>query len=571
MIILGIDHNSHDAAASLLIDGKIVAIAEEERFTRKKHDGSVPVNAARFCLDYAGINPSDIDYLTFFYNPFLMMRKRVRQMARYFPASLQLLQRKAGSQTRMERIRMFMGENWLLRRALFHNQPGLRYKFKYVEHHWAHAASAFHLSPFDSAAILSIDGAGEWATTWLGRGEGNEIKLIRQVNFPHSVGLLYSALTFYLGFRPWSGEGKVMGLAAYGDPQRYLPTMRRIIFPTGKGGFKQDMSYFEYHVRGWQRWVSEKFIAEFGPLRAPESELEQRHKDIAAALQAITEEIGLYIVDELYKQTGEENLCLAGGVALNCVMNGRILQESKFKNIFIQPMASDAGTSLGSAVYANQIILRQPRVMELKHVYYGPEFTDQQCEEALKAKRLKYHRYDDIAKKTAELLAQEKIIGWFQGRMEVGPRALGCRSILTDPRKPEMKDILNDKVKHREGFRPFAPSVLEDKADQYFENPYPSPYMILNFKVLPKKRDVIPAVTHVDGTARVQTVSGETNPLYYRLIEEFEKLTGVAVILNTSFNVRGEPIVCTPSNAIDCFLGTQMDYLVLGNFIAEKG
>jgi carbamoyltransferase len=568
VVVLGINHNNHDSAASLLIDGRVAAVAEEERFLRKKHAGDIPVHAARFCLERTGLKPGDIDHVAFFYDPFLVMRKRISLFVRYFPSSLNLLVDMTAPAAHI--LSMFLGEARLLKRKLFANDPSCRYQFHYVEHHQGHAASAFMLSPFERAAILSLDGTGEWATTWLGRGEGNRLEFIRQMSFPHSVGLVYSAVTEYLGFKPWSGEGKVMGLAAYGDPGRYLETFRRIIHPTDDGGFAVDMSYFRYHVRFWREWVSQKFIDVFGPRREPESAMEQRHQDIAAALQAVTEEIGIHIANHLQERTGEKNLCLAGGVALNCVMNGRILRESRFTDVFVQPMANDAGTSLGAALYVYHVKLGHPRVAPLRDIYLGPEFASEDFEKALQRHPVRWHRSEDPAREVARLLADGKIIGWFQGRMEVGPRALGNRSILADPRRPEMKDVINARVKHREGFRPFAPSVLEEKAGEYFERSYTSPYMILNFEVRPEKRDVIPSVTHVDGTARVQTVARAVNPLYYRLIEEFEGLTGVPVLLNTSFNVRGEPIVYTPEDAIRCFLATDMDRLVLGDHIVEK-
>jgi len=568
VVVLGINHNSHDSAASLLVDGKVVAVAEEERFLRKKHAGDIPVNATRFCLEYAGLKPSDIDHLAFFYDPYLVTRKRLSLFVRYFPSSLNLLIDMTAPAAHI--LSMFLGESRLLKKTLFGNDSSCRYRFHYVEHHRCHAASAFFLSPFDHAAILSLDGTGEWATTWMGKGEANRIELLRQTTFPHSVGLVYSAVTEYLGFRPWSGEGKVMGLAAYGDPKRYLDAFRKIIHPAKGGGFEVDMSYFRYHVRFWREWVSQKFIEQFGPPREPESALDERHKDMAAALQAVSEEIGIHLADELQGMTDEQNLCLAGGVALNCVMNGKILRESRFRDVFVQPMANDAGTSLGAALYAYHVVLGHPRVMKLQTIALGPQFDNDAIEAALRRHPVVWHRSADVAREAAAFLADGKIIGWFQGRMEVGPRALGHRSILGDPRRSEMKDVINARVKHREGFRPFAPSVLAEKAGAYFAESYESPYMILNFDVLPEKRTVIPAVTHVDGTARVQTVARDVNPLYYRLIEEFERLTGVPVLLNTSFNVRGEPIVNTPDEAIACFLGTGMDRLVLGDFVAEK-
>jgi len=568
VVVLGINHNSHDSAAALLVDGEPVAVAEEERFIRKKHAGDVPVQATRFCLAHAGVKPRDIDHVAFFYDPYLVVRKRLSLFVRYFPASLNLLLDMTAPATHI--LSMFLGEARLLRRRLFANDPGCRYHFHYVEHHRAHAASALMLSPFERAAVLSLDGTGEWATTWMGRGEGNRLAPLRQTTFPHSVGLVYSAVTHYLGFRPWSGEGKVMGLAAYGDPERWLPTFRQIIRPTPEG-FAVDMRYFRYHVRFWREWVSEQFVDTFGSPRVPESAIERRHEDIAAALQAVTEEIGLHLADVLQRATGERNLCLAGGVALNCVMNGKILRESRFADVFVQPMANDAGTSLGAALHVHHEVLGHPRRTELESVSLGPEFGAAEGEAALRRRGIVFRRSDDVACETAALLAAGKIVGWFQGRMEVGPRALGNRSILADPRRADMKDRVNARVKQREGFRPFAPSVLGPRASDYFDGCRASPYMMLNFTVRPGKRDAIPAVTHVDGTARVQTVTRAANPLYHRLIEEFDRLTGVPVLLNTSLNVRGEPIVHTPEQAIACLLATEMDHLVLGDYVVEKG
>lgn len=570
MVILGINHAAHDAAASLLVDGRVIAVAEEERFNRKKHAGDVPVQAMQFCLAQAGLRVCDIDHLAFFYDPYLLLRKRMRLMLRYFPSSLHVLREMAGVSPRTERLRMFLGEDRLLRARLFAHDAGLRYRFRYVVHHLCHAASAFLLSPFEEAAILSLDGAGESATTWLGRGQGTRLACLAEVHLPHSLGLLYSAVTDHLGFRPWSAEGKVMGLAAYGDPARYLPAFREIVRLQPDGGYTLDMRYFRYHVRGWTEWVSDRFIAQFGPRRVPESEITREHQDIAAALQVTTEEAALHVARALHRATGARALCLVGGVALNCVMNGRLLREGPFEDVFVQPMANDAGTSLGAALWVHHVALGCPRGEPLHDVYLGPAYDDETCRAALERHGLHFHRSDDVAEETAALLADGKIVAWFQGRMEVGPRALGNRSILADPRRAEMKDVLNARVKRREGFRPFAPSVLAERADDYFEHARPSPYMILNFHVRPEKRAIIPAVTHVDGTARVQTVTAEANPLYHRLIAAFERRTGVPVLLNTSFNVRGEPIVNTPDEAVTCFLGTAMDRLVLGSWIAEK-
>jgi carbamoyltransferase len=567
LYILGFDCYGHDSAAALLQDGEIVAMAEEERFIRRKHTMEFPAHAIRYCLDEAGITIDDVDHIAYYWDHGLHVWDQIWHIVRYFPRSLGLLRSRLGPNfmpmLRLERT---------LRDKLGLSARSKAQKILRAEHHACHAASAFLLSPFQEAAILSIDAVGEWASTWLGVGEGDQFRKLDEISFPHSVGMLYGSVTEYLGFRFASGEGKVMGLASYGDPEVYLPKFREIVTLEPKGRFSLDMRYFEYHLRGRGHWVSDAFVELFGPPRQPEGPIEKRHEDIAAALQRITEEIGLHIAEYLHEATGKPNLCLAGGVALNSVMNGRILQEGPFDEIFIQPAANDAGTALGAALWVHSTLLKQPRPAPMEHVYFGPSFTPEEIAATLANYdgRIRYRKVEEPWRVGAELVAQGEILGWFQGRMEVGPRALGNRSIIADPRRPDTKDILNAKVKHRESFRPFAPSVLEEAIGEYFAPDYPSPYMIMVYDVHPEKRDVVPSITHVDGTGRVQSVKRAVNPPYWRLIKAFEDLTGVGLVLNTSFNVRGEPIVCTPTDAVECFLGTGIDRLIIGNYLVEK-
>ena len=446
----------------------------------------------------------------------------------------------------------------------------------FATHHLCHAASSFLTSPYDESAILTIDAAGEWDCTWLGVGKGLDMTCLKTQHFPNSLGLLYGAVTEFMGFRFASGEGKVMGLAPYGDASRFIDAFRKIVREKPDGGYEIDMSYFTYHYKGRPKWFSRKFYDVFGPARPQDDDtMSQHYMDVAAALQLRTEEIGLHMANWLQKKTGQKNLCLAGGVCLNSVMNGRILLETDFDNVVVQPAANDAGTALGGCFWLWNTVMRQPRKYVFDHAYFGPEIPDADHEAAIKSlitpdTEVSWQKVDDAPAEAAKLLSEQKIIGWFQGRMEMGPRALGNRSILADPRTAEMKDILNARVKFREGFRPFAPSVLEDQTGQWFETNYPSPYMILVYDVLPAKRPLIPAVTHVDGTGRVQSVSKEHNPRYYCLIEQFGNLTGVPVVLNTSFNIRGEPICLRPEQAIECFLKTGMDALFLGDYMLIK-
>ncbi len=557
MNILGINCFSHDTSAALLKDGKIVAFAEEERFNRQKHTRAFPDNAIRFCLEFGGIGINDLDYVTFPFRPLIDYLRGFVDFVQRFPFS----------------YRRFAGQTLFdlqLAKKVVDFKRKYRYKNEivFVGHHEAHAASSFFASPFERAAILSIDRGGDYLSTVLALGQRNRIDVIDMIKNPHSLGSLYSVVTGYLGFKPNSGEGKVMGLAPYGR-STFLEDFRKIVTINEDGKFEIDLSHFTYHLQGGYG-VSQKFLDHFGEPREPECGMEEKHENIAWALQKVVEDTACFLANKLHQETGEKTLCLAGGVALNSVMNTTILQTAPFENIFIQPSANDAGTSLGSALYLWHAILDNKRSYAMENAYLGPFYSNKDIIGTIRTYQVGYEEIDSPAAVGAKLLADSKIIGWLQGRMEVGPRALGNRSILADPRPEEMKDILNKRVKHRESFRPFAPSVLEDEASEYFERYYPSPYMLLVLPIKEEKRSKVPAVCHVDGTGRLQTVSKSANPLYWELLAEFKKLTGIPLILNTSFNVRGEPIVCTPEDALKCFLGTEMDYLIMGNYLVRK-
>jgi len=557
LYILGISSFYHDAAAALLKDGEIIAAAQEERFTRKKHDFEFPIHAIRYCLREAGIGASDLDEVGFYDKPLLKFERILLTYLGTFPKSFPSFLKAMPV--------------WLRRKlwvpSLIRRELGYRGEIFFTEHHQSHAASAFLVSPFEEAAILTIDGVGEWATATYGVGRDRRIEILKEIRFPHSLGLFYSAITYYLGFKVNSAEYKVMGLAPYGEPV-YYEKMRELIDIKDDGSFWMNMKYFAYDYG--LRMTNGRFDRLFGrPPRKPESTVDQFHMDIAASAQKVTEEIVLKMANHLYEQTRLPNLCMAGGVALNCVANGRVLRETPFKNIFVQPAAGDAGGAVGVASFIYHSILNRPRHFVWKHAYLGPGFSTEEIRQYLLGRGVRFRQYDREAllKATAQLIARQNIIGWFQGRMEFGPRALGNRSILADPRRAENKDRVNAKIKFRESFRPFAPAVLLEKAPEYFELDVPSPYMLL---VAPVRNDKIPAVTHVDGSARIQTVSREENPLFYDLIREFEKLTGCPVLLNTSFNLRGEPIVCTPQEAYLCFMRSGLDYLVMDRFILDK-
>jgi len=567
MHILGFDCYGHDSAAAIVRDGQLLGLVEEERFVQKKHVADFPVHAIRWCCEVAGIEPRDLDHIVYYWDPKLARLQRLGHLLRYFPRSLGLLHSRGDKEVAMMRIAQTLRDTFAL---------GDRTNLHFAPHHLCHAASSYLTSPFDEAAILTIDAAGEWDCTWMGVGRGVDLQCLKTQQFPNSLGLVYGAVTEFLGFKFASGEGKVMGLAAYGDSQRYIEAFRDVIKTKPDGGYAVDLSYFAYHYRGRPHWFSDNFYRVFGEPRPREDgEISDRHRDIAAALQLRTEEIGLHLARWLHQTTGLKKICLAGGVCLNSVMNGRILLETDFDDVVVQPAANDAGTALGACYWLWNVVLRQPRSYVFEHAYVGPWMTRARCQAAIARMVGEDDEVDllpdvDVPRLAAEMLAEGKIIGWFQDRMEIGPRALGNRSILADPRSEDMKDLLNSRVKFRESFRPFAPSVLEEKSGEWFETDHPSPYMILVYGVRPDKRPLVPAITHVDGSGRVQTVRRAHNPKFYRLIEHFERLTGVPMVLNTSFNIRGQPIVHLPEQAIECFLTTGMDALFLEDFVLVK-
>ena len=560
MYILGISAFYHDSAACIIKDGELIACASEERFTRKKGDFNFPINAINFCLKLAGITVDNLDYIGFYDKPSLKFDRILHTYLSSFPRSFP---------TFIKVIPMWIKEKLLIKKLICDTLDVDPDKILFAEHHISHAASTFLVSPFEKSAILTVDGVGEWATATYGVGEKNNIRILKQINFPDSLGLLYSAFTYYLGFKINSSEYKVMGLAPYGQP-KYLSQMNEIIDIREDGSFKLNLNYFAYHYG--LRMINGKFEKLFGgPPRTPETKLEQRHFDLAATIQRVTEIAMLKMANNLYEETELENLCLAGGVALNCVANGKILKETPFKNIFVQPAAGDAGGAIGIAYFIYNTLLGNERNFVMTRADYGPEFSDDEIQQYLDSQNAVYEKYErnELLQKVAQLIDEQNVIGWFQGRMEFGPRALGNRSILADARNPKMKDTLNLKIKFRETFRPFAPSVTEDKYQEYFDINIPSPFMLLVAPVREDKR-VVPSITHIDGSARLQTVSRETNPLYYDLIKEFERRTGCPVIINTSYNVRGEPIVCTPKDGYKCFMRTRMDYLAIGSFLLDK-
>lgn len=570
MYTLGISCYYHDSSAALLKDGKIVAAAEEERFTRKKHDSSFPINAIRYCLESQNININDIDYIGFYEKPLLKFERVLFQQLEMFPLGLKtfLIAMPSWINQKLRVIKVIRKE--------------LKYKkdVLFIEHHLAHAASSFLVSPFKKSAIVTIDGVGEWTTTTFGIGEDNNIQLTKEIRFPHSIGLFYSTITAYLGFKVNNSEYKVMGLSAYGDMNKstnnYYEKLKRVIDIKEDGSYRLDMDYFAYLYKDS---MPSKKLCELlgGPARKPESELTERHKDIAAALQLIYEDVFFKILNHAQKETGCKNVVIAGGCGLNSVANGKILSNTSFKNIWIQPNSSDGGASIGAASYIYHTVLGHKRQYQLKDVYLGPEFSTEEIESFLKNNHIKYTKFDDknsTVKSVAELIYEDNVIGWFQGRMEFGPRALGARSILSNPCNPKMQEILNLKVKHRETFRPFAPVVCEDDALKYFEcdNPIPSPtdFMLMVYPIKKEFRKKIPSVTHIDGSGRLQTVRRNQNRDYYDLIKEFGKLSNTPILVNTSFNIRGEPIVCTPYDAYKCIMGTNIDYLVMGNFLIKR-
>ncbi|MBV9595999.1 MAG: carbamoyltransferase [Chloroflexi bacterium] len=559
MNILGLSCFYHDAGACLLRDGELIAAAEEERFSRLKHDASLPLRAANYCLEAADLYADDLDYVIFYEKPLLKFERIVAGYAATHPRS------------RVAFVRAMQA--WLSQKLWVRGQIrdalGFDGEILFGEHHVSHAASAFFPSPFDHAAVLTADGVGEWATTTIGLGHDLDLEVSHEIRYPHSLGLLYSAFTAYLGFEVNEGEYKVMGMAAYGRPT-CVDKVRKLIDLAEDGSYRLNLGYLAY--QHGLRSIDQAFVELFGAPRDTGADLDQRHADIAASIQAVTEDALLGLARRARALSGSENLCMAGGVALNVLANARILRESGFRQVWIQPAAGDAGGCLGAATYLYHTVLRQPRRLRMDTAYLGPSFGNAEIHEFLEREGVSYTVLEDhaIAPTVARLIAGNEVVGWFQGRMEFGPRALGARSILANPTDPSTKDTLNAKIKHREAFRPFAPSTLVEAASTYFDFGAPtgdveSPFMLLTARVKPDKQHLLPAITHLDGTARVQTVSRAQNPLYYALIEEFGKLTGVPVLVNTSFNVNGEPIVCTPSEAFNSFAHTDMDYLVMGN------
>lgn len=586
MYILGISCYYHDSAAALIKDGKIVAAAQEERFTRKKHDFNFPTHAIAYCLKEGGITAKDLSYVAFYDKPLLKFERLLETYIAYAPRGLKSF---------FMAMPLWLKEKlWIP--SMIERDLGFEGEILFPEHHESHAASAFYPSPFQEAAFLTLDGVGEWTTTSYGVGKDNIIQIHGELNFPHSLGLLYSAFTYFTGFKVNSAEYKVMGLAPYGEPKYVKQIYDHLLDLKEDGSFKMNMEYFDYCAG--LTMTNGKFAELFGgPPRQPETKLTQREMDLARSVQEVTEEIMLRQARHVYKETGQKYLVLAGGVALNCVGNGRLLREGPFEKLWIQPAAGDAGGALGAALYVWHAYLGNPRKANPNKdaqmgSYLGPSYSDEEIEHFLRMNEIVYQKVspEDLPEIVADLIAQENVIGWFQGRMEFGPRALGSRSIIGDARSPKMQSIMNLKIKFRESFRPFAPSVLREKVSDYFEMDCESPYMLLVAPVRQERRvkmteeqeklfgidklnvprSDIPAVTHVDYSARIQTVEREDHPLYYDMINAFYKKTGCAVIINTSFNVRGEPIVCRPIEAYKCLMRTNMDYLVMGNYIIAK-
>jgi len=592
--ILGISAFYHDAAAALLVDGNIVAAAQEERFTRRKHDASMPVNALRFCLAHAGLRPEELDFVVFYDKPFLKFERLLETYLAFAPR---------GFPSFRASLPVWIKEKLFQKDLLARELTGClgrgvewRDRLLFSEHHLSHAASAFFPSPFERAAVLTMDGVGEWTTTSLALGSDRNLDVLREIHFPHSIGLLYSAFTYYTGFKVNSGEYKVMGLAPYGEPRYAALIKDHLIDIKDDGSFRLNLEYFDFCTG--LRMTNQRFDALFGgPPRASEALLTQREMDLAASIQLVLEEVVLKLARAVARETGERNLCLAGGVALNCVANGRLFRERVFERIWIQPAAGDAGGALGAALAAYHLSQDGPRTLvpdgdAMQGSYLGPEFRQEEAARRLTAAGARFEALSDqeTIDRCAQALAEGKAVGWHQGRMEFGPRALGGRSILGDARSPTMQKLLNLKVKYRESFRPFAPSVLREDVAQWFELDEASPYMLLVADVAKQRRIAmtpeqmalfgidrlnvprsdIPAVTHVDYSARIQTVHRETNPRYHALVSRFKQLTGCPVIVNTSFNVRGEPIVCTPEDSFRCFMGTEIDLLAVENCVADK-
>ncbi len=574
MYILGINAFHGGASACLIEDGRLIAAAEEERFTRVKYWAGFPVKAIQYALSEAGIAPQDLDHIGISIDPKANLMQKALYAFRNHP-TFSFVRDRLSHSLKTDSLKAAFGEH------LHVDSRSLKARFHNIEHHRAHMASAFFVSPFDSAAILSVDGAGDFVTTMWGVGKGNKLQVLGEILFPHSLGIFYTAMTQWLGFPKYGDEGKTMGLAPYGEP-RYLDDMRRLVRVQADGTFELDLDYFVHHAEGatmtWQggeptlgTLFSPKMVELFGEPRVPRSDITHHHMDVAASMQAILEEAEFAIVRKLQAETGQKALCMAGGVALNSAFNGQVLPQTEFEDIYIQPAAGDAGTALGVCYYIYHQLLDRPRAQVMLDASTGPQSDNGAIQAVLDRHSLPYQVLDEeaLVEQAAGIVAHGHVLGWFQGRMEWGPRALGNRSIIADPRRDDMKDILNARVKHREKFRPFAPSVLLEATGDYFDQTYPDPFMIKVYNVLPEKRAEVPAITHVDGTGRLQTVDRQHAPLYWALINAFGQRTGTPVVLNTSFN-ENEPIVCTPEEAVDCFLRTKMDALVMGNFLVVK-
>jgi carbamoyltransferase len=594
MVILGINAYHGDASAAIVVDGQLLAAVEEERFNRIKHCAGFPAESIRYCLNAAGVDVSDLNHIGISRDPSAHLHKKILHTATRMARQALRWNHRANSNgaanggilatigdrlANAAKIRDLRDE---LSRALGVSKDGIGGRFHNVEHHKAHLASAFFVSPFERAALLSLDGFGDFVSTMWGRGDGKQFEVIDQVEYPHSTGIVYTATTQFIGFPHYGDEGKVMGLAPYGKP-RYIDSFRDMIrTEDDRPGFVLNLDYFLHHSEGvemsWDegspcigRIFSDEFIETFGRPRGHGEPITSREEDIAASLQLRLEEVGFHILQQLHALTGSSDLCLAGGVALNSVMNGKILLQTPFRRVFVQPAAGDNGTALGVCYYIYNQIIKQPRGAVMEGAYTGPEFSDEEIRAVLDQAGVAYKRLDDreLTMRAARDVADGAVMGWFQGRMEFGPRALGNRSIIADPRRPNMREILNERIKKREPFRPFAPSILEEYTAEYFEQDHPAPTMLMVYPVRQEKRGVIPAVTHVDGSGRLQTVNARTNPRYYQLISDFHQLTAVPVVLNTSFN-ENEPIVCTPQDALDCFFKTRMDVIYLGNYVVRR-
>ncbi len=567
--ILGLNAYHGDSSAALLVNGQLVHAVEEERFNRIKHWAGLPALAAQHCLESAGV--ASVGHVAVSRDPKAHLFSKFAHLAKR-PAHWPHATGRAKNSIRITQVL----ED--LQAAGVSAAQGSR--LHYIEHHRAHLASAFFASPFERAAVISIDGFGDFSSSMWGVGAGNHMEIHGRVGFPHSLGLFYTAFTQFLGFLKYGDEYKMMGLGAYGEP-RFVSEVRDVV-RTRDGQIELNLDYFRHHDEGvemsWEggepnlgRVFSQKLIDVFGPPREPRAEITERHRDIAASAQKVLEENYFALLNDVQRRTKEKTVCLAGGVALNCVANGMIFEQTDFRDFYVQPAAHDAGTSIGAALYVHHQVLGQPRGYVMRHVYYGSQYTDQEIERTLEAAGVQYTRLAEpsLLAQTARQIADGKIVGWFQGAMEFGPRALGDRSILADPRRKDMKDILNSRIKYREPFRPFCPSILAEKTGEYFETDYPSPFMVTAYKIRPEQQERIPAVTHADGTGRLQTVERDVNPRYWNLIAEFERISGVPVLLNTSFN-ENEPIVNTPAEALDCFLRTRMDVLAMGSFLLLK-